>query len=269
MITNYEDVTAPTVQQTVSLKGIACLREKPDPSATLDSQIIFGERVTIRGMNGDWYDCVVDFCGFDRTGFIHMSELGDTATPPTHRVSVPWAPLLSLPNVRGDELDRLPKCSLLRIVAEEKFHYHVWPRGVVYKSHVQALGAPAEDYLLAMRSLLGVPYIWGGRSTFGLDCAGFIELSMLLAGLRCPRARADMPGFFGPPLEAGQMPRAGDIIVFPKHCAIFLDEDRVMHASGSAGEVVEETLVELQGYLQCLGFETDYVHLRPSMVDER
>lgn len=45
----------------------------------------------------------------------------------------------------------------------------------------------AEQILKSARSMLGVPYLWGGTSTKGVDCSGFTKTSFFLNGIVLPR----------------------------------------------------------------------------------
>ncbi len=102
-------------------------------------------------------------------------------------------------------------------------------------------GPGSEGFMLAF---LGVPYLWGGRSVWGLDCSGRAQLA---SGRPLPRD-ADQQQRFLTPVDA---PVPGDLAFFPGHVGIMLDERRMLHANATHMAVTVETLGE-GGYGQRL-----------------
>lgn len=247
----------------IALMGLTPLRDGADAGSTIDSQIQFGEEVDVNYQVGEWFHCTVESCGFSRHGFIRAAELAFDAPPATHRIKGTFAPLLNYAFSRARVIDNLPKGSLVRVVREDRFHYHIWPRGAIFKAHLEEVTFLAGDYLASMRGLIGTPFVWGGRTTFGVDCAGFIQLGMRLAGLPCPRHKNDMPSFFGPPL-VDQPIIAGDLGIFPKHCVVFTGDGRLMNSSAAVGEVVDESVEEFFDYMREKMYDINYIHLRPN-----
>lgn len=88
------------------------------------------------------------------------------------------------------------------------------------------------------RRFLGVPYLWGGNSPWGLDCSGFVQLVYRLHGYSL-RRDAHMQFADGTPAGA---PIGGDLVFFgpegqPEcitHVGMMLDDRRYIHAKGSA-----------------------------------
>ncbi|MFC4636771.1 NlpC/P60 family protein [Deinococcus hohokamensis] len=103
---------------------------------------------------------------------------------------------------------------------------------------LQPLGA-VDPVSLALR-FLETPYVWGGRSAWGLDCSGLTQVVYAAWGRALPRD-ADQQQEALTPVE---MPAAGDLAFFPGHVGLMLDERRMVHANALHMRVTVETLGE-------------------------
>ena len=99
---------------------------------------------------------------------------------------------------------------------------------------------PATDAASVALSLLGAPYVWGGRSAWGLDCSGLTQLAYAAEGRPLPRD-ADLQEAALTPVT---QPRRGDLAFFPGHVGVMLDERRIVHANASAMAVTLDVLGE-------------------------
>ena len=96
---------------------------------------------------------------------------------------------------------------------------------------------PGPGLLARVRGLLGVPYLWGGRTALGLDCSGFTQQVLAEQGFRLPRDAWQQ--FRGTPaLRNGEPARQGDLYFFaargerPSHVGVALGGGYYAHARG-------------------------------------
>ncbi len=99
-------------------------------------------------------------------------------------------------------------------------------------------GTSARDVMLSQSyQLLNAPYLWGGRSPFGIDCSGFTQLVYRLAGMNIPRD-AWQQAELGQSLSFIEESEPGDLAFFDNkegkitHVGIILKENYIIHASG-------------------------------------
>lgn len=88
--------------------------------------------------------------------------------------------------------------------------------------------------------LLETPYVWGGRSAWGLDCSGLSGLAYAACGRDLPRDADQQQAA----LAAVEAPERGDLVFFPGHVGIMLDGRRLVHANATHMRVTVETLGE-------------------------
>ena len=85
---------------------------------------------------------------------------------------------------------------------------------------------------------LGAPYLWGGKSIWGVDCSGFVQLVYQIHGINISRD-AYQQADWGELIEFNSLIEAGDLAFFSKkdddkisHVGICLADEKIIHASG-------------------------------------
>ncbi|MFP3598971.1 NlpC/P60 family protein [Chryseobacterium sp. SIMBA_029] len=96
---------------------------------------------------------------------------------------------------------------------------------------------PRESIALAAREFLNVPYLWGGKSFFAVDCSGFTQLVYKIHNIKLPRD-ASQQAEVGEALTFVEESRPGDLAFFENpegkiiHVGIMLENQKIIHASG-------------------------------------
>ena len=233
---------------------VADLRPRPDEGAGIDTQLLFGEGVHVLDRADGWAWVKADFDGY--VGYLPEAALAAPGAPATHVVAVPRSFAYTGADLRTPAPFALSIGSRLTVVGESETRgtrYFTLAGGQsVIAGHCLPVGETmGEDYVAIAGRFLETPYLWGGRSGFGLDCSALVQLSMMMAGRSAPRDSDMQAAGLGTPI-AGEQLRRGDLVFWKGHVAIMEDETTILHANGHTMSVAREPLaaaIERTGYL--------------------
>jgi cell wall-associated NlpC family hydrolase len=105
--------------------------------------------------------------------------------------------------------------------------------------HLTSIKARQPDFVCVAETLLGAPYLWGGKTSLGLDCSGLVQVALRAAGHACPRD-SDMQELALGKLSSLAELRRGDLVFWKGHVAIARDGDTLIHANAHHMMVVSE-----------------------------
>lgn len=209
----------------------AALTFEPAADARQQSQLVLGERFTVYEERDGWAWGQAAHDGY--VGYVPAAALG-APVEPTHVVTAPRSHLYPGPDLKLRAGPALSMGARVRVLETAKGFCRLETGGWLYGRHLAPVGSFEPDYVRTGLRLLGVPYLWGGRSAEGLDCSGFVQLVLARAGLPCPRDSDQQREALGAPLEPKDdwsRVRHGDFVFFPGHVGIFVDGWKFLHAN--------------------------------------
>ena len=112
------------------------------------------------------------------------------------------------------------------------------------RQHLGGIDAMAADFVAVAERFVGTPYLWGGKSSLGIDCSGLVQVSLNAAGTGCPRDSDMQRDGLGRALDAAEAERLqrGDLIFWNGHVAIARDAETIVHANAHhMATVIENT----------------------------
>ncbi len=230
--------------------GLASVRRTPAASSRQDTEALFGETVTVYDTQDGWAWVQLQSDGY--VGYVAASALGE-AHPPTHTVTAERTFLYPEADIKSPALMALSLGSRLAVRSEKGALLALASGGYVVACHAGRPDAFAPDFVAVAEMLVGIPYLWGGKSTKGLDCSGLLQLSMQRAGLDCPRDSDMQAKALGQPIGKEAPLRRGDLVFWPGHVGMMVDASRLLHANGHHMQIVIEPLTEAVARIAATG----------------
>lgn len=224
------------------------LSSTPDQRAPFGSELIYGEAVRIFDRHGGWawVQAVVD----DYVGYVPETALtpADEILPPaTHKVAGRAAYLFGEAGMKRPPLAVVPMDALLRLHPDgpeegENGYFRLIDETYIHRSGLTPVEFVETDPASVAERLLGAPYLWGGRSSLGLDCSGLVQTCLARCGIAVLRDTDMQEHSIGTPIATDGPFRRNDILFFPGHVGIMVDEERLIHANATHMAVAVEPL---------------------------
>lgn len=217
--------------------SIVPLRKEPSDSSEMVSQLLFGEHFEILETQAKWalirvahdkYECWI--------GNKQYLKISDAFADALNKNSFPLTgDLLQIATDSGNHAYPLVLGSLLPYYRAGSFN--IEQTEYRYEGDVVEFRKNREQILSNAMMYLNAPYLWGGRSPFGVDCSGFTQMAYKLAGLALKRD-AYQQAEQGITLSFLEEAEPGDLAFFDNedgriiHVGIVLQDNMIIHASG-------------------------------------
>ncbi len=225
--------------------GLADLRPEPAQDVPIDTQALYGEAAVLyedhEGFG--WVQLERD----SYVGYVAMIALADCSAPPTHRVRVNRTFIYPGPNMKLPIVEALPLGARVSVAETNENFVRLADGGFIFAAHLCPLDELDGDFVAVAERLLHAPYLWGGKSSLGVDCSGLVQISLDAAGVKSPRDTDLQEQALGRPLPAedglSDLAR-GDLVFWRGHVGIMQDAGTLLHANAHHMMVASEPLAE-------------------------
>lgn len=199
--------------------SVAAVRAEASDRAEILTQILFGEGLQLLEMTANWAKIKMDYDGYEGWMDPNQFSLKSDEFFENRKAQVITQTACSFASDSGKML--LSIGSEVDVPSENSNHFQ----------NIR------ENLISTAKKFLNVPYLWGGKSFFGIDCSGFTQLVFKVYGKKIPRD-AYQQAEVGEVLDFLEESQAGDLAFFENaegriiHVGIMLNSHQIIHAHG-------------------------------------
>jgi cell wall-associated NlpC family hydrolase len=220
----------------------APVRVAPSHEAALATEALCGERVTVYETTEEgWAWGQLDADRY--VGWMPANALAPPGPPPTHKVAALRTLLFPGPSIKLPPIAALPFGARIAVARSED-RFAITPSGAYLPAvHLVSLDAREADHVAVAERFLGTSYLWGGKTSLGLDCSGLVQVALTACGIPCPRDSDMQEQTLGTRIASAadysNLAR-GDLLFWKGHVAVVRDEETLVHANAFHMAVVIE-----------------------------
>ncbi len=217
------------------------LRARPDARENWTTEALFGELVKVYDEDKDW--AWVQLAADGYVGYLRASALSPQITTATHRVKALGIFLYGAADIKAAPLMPLSMNALIGVAEAGQSFARLVDGTFVPTHHLSERDHYLVDFVAAAERFVGVPYLWGGRSRFGVDCSGLLQTALQATGKACPRDSDMQEAELGEAVAGnGDLAalQRGDLLFWKGHVGIMTDGFMLLHANAHHMAVVIE-----------------------------
>jgi hypothetical protein len=244
-----------TLQEVIT--GVAPVRSEPSHGSALLTEALGGESVTIYETDEEgWAWGQLKSDGY--VGWLPAASLLAPGPPPTHKVAALRTLVFPGPSIKLPPVDALPLGAQVSLSREQESFAVTAAGGFVPMRHLSPLATVEPDFVALAERFAGVPYLWGGKSSMGLDCSGLVQVALMACGIKCPRDSDMQESALGKPASLAGL-QSGDLIFWKGHVAIARGRNSLIHANAFHMAVAIEPVADALARIATAGSQVTSV----------
>ena len=223
----------------ICVQSLVPVRKYSSDQSEMINQLIFGDLLTILDSTDSWYLIATEHDLYE--GWVDVKQVTIIEQPQFNKLVKTTAYLL--PEIYSSVSTKEGETKHL-ILGSRLPDYHQNSFSILNKKYFfekntanKVIKTSKNDIITIAMKYIGTPYLWGGRSPFGIDCSGFTQVVFSMVGIKLKRD-ASQQVEMGETIDFINETIAGDLAFFDNsegkitHVGILLNNKEIIHASG-------------------------------------
>ena len=221
----------------------------PQSSSSLETELLYGQAFLCERHEGRFIKgTVVPLCplanGPVSKGYVRAKDLTAQEDEAAYKITALKAPVFTKKDIKSPIKMLLPFGARIVQKSSHRNFIRIGRGQYVHRNHIAPVFEYETDFVTIAERHMGLPYIWGGISSDGLDCSGLVQSALWATGRGCPRNSGEQRDGLGRVVDLDAPLQRGDLIFWPGHVGIMLDADMMIHANGFHMATTSEPLKE-------------------------
>tara|TARA_B100000161_G_scaffold11485_1_gene7078 strand:+ start:974 stop:1720 length:747 start_codon:yes stop_codon:yes gene_type:complete len=209
--------------------------EKPKQYSKLSSQMLYGEKFKILENKGHWLKIKTNYDNY--TGYIRKKKFLIKEFVPTFKVSSKKTEIFTKRNKKLIKTNRfLFFASRIKKIEENKNFIEFEKNKWIKKKHLKKIKFFENNSNKIFKLFLNSKYLWGGKTSDGIDCSSLIQIYFFYNGVFFPRDTKDQIKYCKKKIK--KKFTKGDIIFWKGHVGACLNQIKFIHAYGPRKKVL-------------------------------
>ncbi|CAA9215738.1 MAG: Dipeptidyl peptidase VI [uncultured Adhaeribacter sp.] len=218
--------------------SIVPVRAEPSDKSELVTQLIYGECYELTGTQGNWRQ--VKIAADDYTGWIDFKQhYSVTKAYFEEWLAATHPRAVDIVQTISSAATRIPVMIGSVLPFFDGINVRIGPEKYIYSGRATNNSLPFKINFFTKIALsyLKTPYLWGGKSIFGIDCSGYVQQVFGICGFQLPRD-AWQQAAIGEEVHFANQTQTGDLAFFDNdegrivHVGILLENQQIIHAHG-------------------------------------
>jgi len=209
--------------------------EKPKQYSKLSSQMLYGEKFKILENKGHWLKIKTNYDNY--TGYIRKKKFLIKEFVPRFKVSSKKTEIFTKKNKKLIKTNRfLFFASRIKKIEENKNFIEFEKNKWIKKKHLKKIKFFENNSNKIFKLFLNSKYLWGGKTSDGIDCSSLIQIYFFYNGVFFPRDTKDQIKYCKKKIK--KKFTKGDIIFWKGHVGACLNQIKFIHAYGPRKKVL-------------------------------
>ena len=214
--------------------SVANIYSKPSSNSDVSSQILYGERFKILSKKNNWIKIKTSFDNY--IGFIKKSKFNQNFIPTSKIYKLKTKIFKKINNKFLPTNNFLYFASGIQIKKKNKNYIEFEKNRWININDTKKINHQENNYIKVLKLFLGCKYLWGGKTSKGIDCSALIQIFFYYNRTFFPRDSKDQIKFCKK--KRNKKLLKGDIIFWKGHVGMCLNQSRFIHAYGPKKRVL-------------------------------